>query len=60
MTAGGKVHYAASGQIAVWIDDGGSIHLKTCEPHGDPVELAEHEAIELADLLKTLVKELEA
>lgn len=41
--------------IAVWVD--GGIHIKTSEPHGDPVELSEVEALALADLLKRLAEE---
>jgi len=39
--------------IAVWVD--GGIHIKTREPHGDPVEMSEEEALALADLLRRLV-----
>jgi hypothetical protein len=52
-----EVHVIAD-EISVWIDDGGAIIIKTHEPHGDPVELAEHEAPELAALLTRLVEQL--
>lgn len=39
-------------QITLGVDDGGVIHIKTVEPHGDPVELNEHEAGELVDVLQ--------
>jgi hypothetical protein len=41
--------------ITVWVD--GGIHIKTREPHGDPVEMTEEEALALADLLGKLVEE---
>jgi len=34
--------------ISVWID--GGIHIKTCDPHGDPVEMSDEEALALAAL----------
>jgi hypothetical protein len=40
--------------ISVWVD--GGIHIKTREPHGDPVEMSEEEALALADLLRRLVE----
>lgn len=43
--------------ITVWLD--GGIHIKTREPHGDPVEMSEYEALALADLLKMLVEAAE-
>ncbi|MDB5425897.1 MAG: hypothetical protein JWQ29_3313 [Phenylobacterium sp.] len=53
----GKV-FAVADEVKVWIADGGSIHLKTCEPSGDPVELTEEDARELAAILTRLVEEL--
>ncbi len=41
--------------IAVWVD--GGIHIKTREPHGDPIEMSEEKALALSDLLKRLVEE---
>jgi hypothetical protein len=41
--------------VTVWVD--GGIHIKTREPHGDPVEMSEEQALALADLLKRLVEE---
>jgi len=52
------IHQIASGEIEVWIDPAGIICLKSRNEFGDPVELAEHEAIELAELLTRLVNEL--
>lgn len=49
-----EIHTVAD-HITLWIpDDGGSIHIKTREPHGDPVELNEAEAAELVELLQSL------
>ena len=50
---------AADGEIAIWVDDG-IICLKTTTGYGDPVELAEHEAEELARLLLHLVETMRA
>lgn len=52
-----RVFEMAGGEIAVWIDPGGAICLKTKNRAGDPVELAEHEALQLAELLTRLVHE---
>lgn len=41
--------------IVVWVD--GGIHIKTQEPHGDPVEMSLEDAQALADFLTNLVKE---
>lgn len=46
----------ASGEVMVWLDPGGAICLKTVNSHGDPVELAEHEALEIAEALTRLVQ----
>lgn len=48
-----KVHTVAD-EVTLWLADG-SIHIKTREPHGDPVELSEEQALELAGILRTLV-----
>jgi hypothetical protein len=42
--------------VTVW-EEGGVIFIKTREPHGDPVEMNEHEALALSDLLKELAAE---
>jgi hypothetical protein len=53
------VHTVAD-YVTLWVaDGGGSIHIKTREPHGDPVELAEQEAIELLQILEKLIKEIQ-
>ncbi len=52
------LHEVAGGAICVWVDDGGGICIKNRDPHGDPVELAEHEALALANLLIQLVNDL--
>ena len=49
------IYEVADGDIDVWVDPGGAICLKV--RINDPAELAEHEAIELAELLIRLVKE---
>ena len=50
--------FTIADDIDLWIADGGSIHIKTRDPHGDPVEMSEEQALELADVLKNLVQEL--
>jgi hypothetical protein len=49
-----RVHELASGEITVWVDPGGAICMKIRNAYNDPVELAEHEALALADLLTRL------
>jgi hypothetical protein len=46
----------AGGDIVLWSEEGGPIMLKVLEKHGDPVELAEHEAQELIDVLGKLLE----
>jgi hypothetical protein len=41
------------GDVALWTEDD-VIMLKTCDPHGDPVELKAEEAATLARLLREL------
>lgn len=50
-----EVFDMASGEISVWVD--GGIHLKVNTPGRDPVELGEHEALELGELLIRLANE---
>jgi hypothetical protein len=50
--------YTVADHVTLWIADGGSIHIKTRDPYGDPVELAEHEAEELVEVLNKLIAEL--
>jgi DNA replicative helicase MCM subunit Mcm2 (Cdc46/Mcm family) len=47
----------AGGDLVVWLDAGGSICIKTVDKFNDPVEMAEHEAMELAELLMRLAKQ---
>jgi hypothetical protein len=39
--------------VALWTE-GSAIMLKTCDPHGDPVELTAEEAATLSRLLREL------
>lgn len=50
------VYEFASSEVLIWVDPGGTICLKTKNPHNDPVELAEHEALEIAEALTRLVR----
>jgi hypothetical protein len=55
----GQPYYSVGDDIVVWIGEGGgSVHIKTIEPHGAPVELAEDEVVELIELLSRLVAEM--
>jgi hypothetical protein len=56
MTEEGDVYRLAGGDIAVWRDAGGVIFLKVEHKHHDPVELADHEALELGEILLRLAK----
>jgi hypothetical protein len=51
----GKV-FTVSDDVSLWIDEGGSIHIKTRGP--DPVELTEDDALELAAILTRLANDL--
>jgi len=50
-----KIFEMASGDISVWID--GGIHMKLNTTYKDPVELRNHEALELGQLLIRLANE---
>lgn len=45
-----------SGDIVARSEEGGPIMLKVLGNHGDPVELAEHKAQELIDVLVKLLE----
>jgi len=51
-----NVYEIGGGEINVWVDPGGAICLKVRNQFNDPVELAEHEALALAELLSRLVQ----
>ncbi|QQS07106.1 MAG: hypothetical protein IPK50_09465 [Fibrobacterota bacterium] len=46
-------------EIRVWIEQGTSIHIKAISPFGDPVELTEVDARNLASYLNRMADELE-
>jgi hypothetical protein len=48
------------GDIDVWIDENGVICLKARNKFNDPVELTEHEALEVGNLLVRLVAQLKS
>jgi hypothetical protein len=54
-----KIYKLADGEVSLWIEDGGSIHLKAVSPFGDPTELTEEMARELGLLLMTLAEEID-
>jgi hypothetical protein len=55
---GNRPMYTIADHVTLWIADSGSIHIKTRDPYGDPVELNEHEADELIEVLNKLIAEL--
>ena len=52
-----RVYELAGGEMDLWVDPGGAICLKIRNQFNDPLELAEHEALALAELLTKLVRE---
>lgn len=51
--------YTIADHVTLWIPgDGGSIHIKTREFYGDPVELNEAEAAELVAVLQSVIAKL--
>jgi len=51
-----KVHSLFGDAVKVWVEPDGPIMLKAVETSGDPVELNEKEATELANLLHALAR----
>ena len=54
-----KIKKFSDGDVVFWIEQE-TIHLKICEPNGDPVELTENEAKKLALALLESVREIES
>jgi hypothetical protein len=46
----------ASGEVLIWLDPAGGICIKVLNSSNDPVALAEHEALEIAEALTRLVQ----
>jgi hypothetical protein len=44
------------GDVILYLEDG-AIMLKTCDPHGDAVELKNEEAVTLSHLLRELAQD---
>jgi len=44
------------GDVILFVQDG-AVMLKTCDPHGDPVEMNEEQATSLGNLLLKLASE---
>lgn len=57
-TLEGQIFDMAGGDIAVWIDASGGIHMKSNGRYDDPVEHGQTEARELAALLLRLADAL--
>lgn len=51
-----EIYTIASGDITIWVEPSGPICIKLNTKFNDPIELAEHEAMELANLLIRLAK----
>lgn len=50
------LHKLAGGEIVLWLDSlRGPICIKTVERYNDPIEMAEHEAEELIEVLQKLI-----
>jgi hypothetical protein len=47
----------AGGEVVIWVEPDGPIMIKTKDPRGDPVELTEEEALDIAETLNLLVGE---
>ena len=47
-----------NGDAHIWINEGGAISLKVISSYGDPAELSEEEALELARILVNLVAKI--
>jgi hypothetical protein len=58
MTANRSYQELSNGEVRLWIHEGGAIALKCVTREGDPVELSENEAEELATALMKFVAEL--
>jgi hypothetical protein len=49
---------SSDGTIRIWIEQESSIQIKAVTKEGDPVELSESEALELADVLKSFASRI--
>ena len=58
--SGDMVKSFSDGEVRFWIEQGETIHLKASSSFGDPVELTEAEAKELALALLDAVRQIEA
>lgn len=54
-----KIHSFANGEVTFWVEQESSIHIKTRNPHGDPVELTSDEAKSIALALLESVRQIE-
>jgi hypothetical protein len=59
MGSADEVRTLADGDVRMWIADGGAIHLKAADPHGDPTELTADMAREVAAALLELARQLD-
>ena len=48
----------SNGDIAFWIDDDASLHIKCITKTGDPVELNYEEVLELCQLLQQMIERI--
>jgi hypothetical protein len=52
-----KVYEFEGGEVAVWYDGSVCVKAVTADPHRDPVEMRDEEAVALAEIILRLVKE---
>jgi len=57
MSLHGKLHEIAGGEIVLWLDNGVICLKAIASNNSDPVEMAEHEAEELVEVLRMLIRE---
>jgi hypothetical protein len=58
MSNDAEVFHLSNREVSIWINEGGAVSLKAVDRHGDPVELSEEEALEVAQILNRLVSKL--
>jgi hypothetical protein len=57
MSLHGKLHEMAGGDVVAWLDNGVICLRAIASNNSDPVEMDEHEAEELVQVLQTLIRE---
>lgn len=52
-----EIYSFENGELLLWVDETGAVHLKVNNPHKDPVELCEDSVRRLRDLLGKLLED---